>query len=133
MKVDMSEAGVTGRLREMDELWVLSSKLMNAAQTSVRPYRRTAARALEIYDSIRQVLLREWDPIGVANEPGLENEYDGYIGPVYRMLAENRKEEELANLLIRFECDSMGLIERSPEQVRPAVRKLLALDAHLDG
>ncbi|HBR56248.1 MAG TPA: hypothetical protein DEA22_02055, partial [Blastocatellia bacterium] len=99
MKVDMSEAGVTGRLREMDELWVLSSKLMNAAQTSVRPYRRTAARALEIYDSIRQVLLREWDPIGVANEPGLENEYDGYIGPVYRMLALARKKKESDNLL----------------------------------
>lgn len=30
MKVDMSPGAVTGRLRTMDELWLLSVKLMNS-------------------------------------------------------------------------------------------------------
>ncbi len=44
-------------------------------------------RAREIQDSIRQVLLHDWDPIGVADEPAAQDEYDAYVGGVYRLLA----------------------------------------------
>ena len=43
-------------------------------------------RAAEIQDLIRQVLLRDWNPIGVNNDPELADEYDSYIAPVYRIL-----------------------------------------------
>jgi len=33
-------------------------------------------RAAEIQDSIRQVLFRDWDPIGVSDNPKLADEYD---------------------------------------------------------
>ena len=61
MKVDMSPSGVTARLREMGDLWLLSVKLMNAGKQIERSPRKTARRALEIYDSIRTVLVEDWD------------------------------------------------------------------------
>jgi len=44
-------------------------------------------RARGIQQQIREVLLRQWDPIHVGDEPQAHDEYDGYIGAVYRLLA----------------------------------------------
>jgi hypothetical protein len=46
-------------------------------------------RAAEIQDAIRQVLYRDWDPIGVCGVAP-EDEYDSYIGGVYRILSTSR-------------------------------------------
>ena len=66
-------------------------------------------RAQEIQDAIRAVLLREWDPIGVRDVPEAQDEYDGYVGGVYRLLANGATAPELAEHLARIERDSMGL------------------------
>jgi len=66
-------------------------------------------RAQEIQDAIRAVLLREWDPIGVRDVPEAQDEYDGYVGGVYRLLASGAAAPELAEHLARIERDSMGL------------------------
>ena len=44
-------------------------------------------RAKEIQTAIAHVLMHEWDPIGIRDEPECANEYDGYAGGVYRLLA----------------------------------------------
>jgi hypothetical protein len=67
-----------------------------------------AKRAVEIQDSIRQILYRDWDPIGVSGFAP-EDEYDNYIAPVYRVLAGSRSEQELIELLHRTERDTIGL------------------------
>ena len=36
-------------------------------------------RAREIQRSIAEVLLRNWDPIGVRNVPQAQDEYDAYV------------------------------------------------------
>jgi hypothetical protein len=36
-------------------------------------------------DDIRTVLLRDWDPLGVGNNPKLSDEYDSCIPVIYRM------------------------------------------------
>src|SRR4051794_31652361 len=36
------------------------------------------ARANRLYQAIREVLFREWDPIGVNDNPLCEDEYDSY-------------------------------------------------------
>ncbi len=36
MKVDMSQKGVTARLKTLDELWLLSVKLMNSKKVKVK-------------------------------------------------------------------------------------------------
>jgi hypothetical protein len=79
-------------------------------------------RAAEIQDSIRQILYHDWNPIGFA---GLlpEDEYDSYIGPVYRILAGSRSEAEL--------IDFLRWPPVSDEKLQTVARKLLALNVKL--
>ena len=88
-------------------------------------------RAVKIQGLIRQVLFKDWDPIGVRSDPTLSDEYDSYIAPVYRILAGSRSEDDLINLLYRMERDEIGTACESPEQLRTVARKLLALDVTL--
>jgi hypothetical protein len=84
------------------------------------------SKAAKIQDSIRQVLYRDWNPIGFGELP--EDEYDSYIAPVYRILVGTRSEQEIIECLSRLERDIIGAPCDSPEQLRPVVRKLLELD-----
>ena len=88
-------------------------------------------RAAEIQDAIRQVLFRDWDPTSVNENPNLQDEYDAYIAPVYRILSGSRSEQELVDFLFGTESQSMGLQCDSPERLRPIARKLLELDVEL--
>jgi hypothetical protein len=88
-------------------------------------------RSAEIQDLIRQVLLRDWNPIGVNNDPELADEYDSYVAPVYRIPMASRSEDDLIDLLYRAERDQIGTACESPEQLRTLAQKLLALDVML--
>jgi hypothetical protein len=90
-------------------------------------------RAAEIQDAIRQILYRDWSPIGFV---GLlpKDEYDSYIGPVYRILASSRSEQELIEYLARTGDDIVGAAHTPSghyEHLRPVARKLLELDVRL--
>jgi hypothetical protein len=61
---------------------------------------------LAIQDQIRPVL-RNWDPIGVADI--VDNEYDMYIGQIYSLLATGSSEQAIADYLLWVEVDRMGL------------------------
>jgi len=130
MKVDMSPEAVTGRLRTMDELWLLSTKLMNSQRVAKNSHISKKERGLKIQDAIRQILFHEWDPIGI-NQDGVEDEYDAYIGRISRLLIENCSEDELIKFLFNVERDSMGLSPVSAEPLRPVALKLMALDVHI--
>lgn len=43
---------------------------------------------------VREVLMREWDPIGVSGVPEAVDEYDRYVGTVYVMLMDHRATAE---------------------------------------
>ncbi len=67
-------------------------------------------RAKEIIDAIRAILVTEWDPIGVMNDPEWpRDEYDAYIGEVYKFLARGESEEFIARHLCFIEEKMMGL------------------------
>jgi hypothetical protein len=66
-------------------------------------------RAREIQNSIGQVLLYDWDPIGVSNFPEARDEYDNYIEKVYRLLASKPSINEIVDLLCEIEAEWMGL------------------------
>jgi len=66
-------------------------------------------RAREIQENIRDVLLREWDPIGIIDVPEAEDEYDGYVGGVYRLLASGASQDQLVEHLRQIETTRMGL------------------------
>jgi hypothetical protein len=75
---------------------------------------------------IRPLLLRDWDPIGVADEPRAQDEYDAYAPKVARMIADGTAASDVAAYLLSIERDRMGLPGDAGRAARVA-RQLLAL------
>jgi hypothetical protein len=85
----------------------------------------------EMRDTIRQILLHDWDPIGIGHVCP-RDEYDCYITPVYEILVGSQSEEELTNYLFVTARDALGVACETAEhfeQLRPVARKLLDLRA----
>lgn len=89
-------------------------------------------RAREIQSAIRYILLKQWDPIGIADEPAAQDEYDFYIGGVYRLLAQGATPHEVAEHLSSVQRQAMG-ISRNPSDLRVVAEALCALDVKLGG
>jgi hypothetical protein len=78
----------------------------------------------EDVDAIRKVLMSEWDPIGCGAP---DDEYDGYIPVIYRLMQARVSVEELASHLTNIETESMGLsggraVERRNRRVAESLR-----------
>ena len=65
-------------------------------------------RARLIQREIADVLRRNWDPIGIKDAPEAQDEYDAYVGGVYRLLESGATVKELAAHLIQLETDKLG-------------------------
>ena len=78
--------------------------------------------------AIRDALMQHWDPIGVAAVPEAEDEYDSYIGRIYRILVGTRSEEELIEFLYVTETETMGLSGGSRNHLRKVAHILLSLE-----
>ncbi len=74
--------------------------------------------------AIRHVLMEKWDPIGVADVPEAYDEYDSYIGDIFRLLQEHTTRDEIADHLCDIETRAMGLSETS----KAHDRRLSAVD-----
>lgn len=66
-------------------------------------------RSKEIHAEIREILLKEWDPVGVGDIAEASDEYDGYIGGIYRLLALGADESKIVEHLYHIETAYMGL------------------------
>lgn len=71
--------------------------------------RKHLDRAQKYHRRIREILMNEWDPIGVSDTPEAENEYDSYIPHIYSQLIHHNSEEEIFQNLWKIETDYMGL------------------------
>jgi len=59
---------------------------------------------------VRDILMREWDPIGAADAPEAADEYDAYVGTVYVMLMDQRaSKDEIAAYLFDIATNHMGI------------------------
>lgn len=87
-------------------------------------------RAKEIQDAIRTTLMSDWDPIGIKDEPACADEYDRYVGGVYRLLASGATPEQIAHHLVQIENDMMGL-RATPHDRLDVAEKLAAIDVKL--
>ena len=87
-------------------------------------------RAKSIQDAIREVLLREWDPIGVADVPQAQDEYDSYIHQIYAMLIRREQKRKLVDFLWWAETENMGLYgdHKRTEHVADLLVQLTAED-----
>jgi hypothetical protein len=79
---------------------------MNEQSEPAQRYRNLAKR---YYEAIHHVLLHEWDPIGVADEPAAVDEYDGYIPKQHGMLIRHEPRSRLVEHLWWVETECMGL------------------------
>jgi hypothetical protein len=85
--------------------------------------------------AIRNVLLKEWDPIGGAGISGAEDEYDSYVGEIYLLLFEERATTEaLSAHLLQIAIERMGLRRNAQLSTRCAetARTLVAMRPRLD-
>lgn len=57
----------------------------------------------ERVDSIRVILLKDWDPLGVGDNPNLADEYDSYIPAILRLLDSHCTVEQLEQYLLGIE------------------------------
>jgi len=106
----------------------LSSLILYVGQNKMTSSRDQ--RAKEIQDAIREVLNRDWDPIRVV-EDGIEDEYDSYIGQIYRLLTSTPSRDIIASELRRIEFQSMGFSQAKIETFFPTAEKLLAIDIRI--
>ena len=85
---------------------------------------------------VREVLMRDWDPIGVADIEDAADEYDAYVGRVYVMLMDERANvEAIAAYLFGIETDHMGLSRDGAnlgERCANAAAALIALRAEFE-
>jgi hypothetical protein len=81
-------------------------------------------RGLE--DSIRNVFMDVWDPIGVKSLGGPRDEYDSYIGRIYGLLTRS-SDKEVAAELLRIEREEMGLSPRPGSTINATVEALRAI------
>jgi hypothetical protein len=80
-----------------------------------------------LFARIREVLLREWDPMGLADAPGTPDDYDAVAREVHALLTgEGATVERVAHYLEWAEGELMGL-QRRPDAARAAARQVLAL------
>jgi hypothetical protein len=81
---------------------------------------------------IRHVFMHEWDPIGVGDfENWPEDEYDGYVMPVYSILREGKGEAALSAYLAKVYEGIMGL-RVPPEKFSEPAQKFLQIDVSQD-
>lgn len=61
---------------------------------------------------VRDILLRDWDPIGVSDIPEAKDEYDSYADTVFSMLINQKADtDEIASYLFRVATERMRLAD----------------------
>ena len=82
---------------------------------------------IDISSKVRTVLLEKWDPIGVADEPAAQDEYDAYVSRIVTLVRRRAPIAEIASSLLRIETELMRLPGNRQRADRVA-RALVALD-----
>ena len=92
--------------------------------------RQRAKAGVAVYTQINEILFTYWDPIGM-NEVIPRDEYEAYVGTVYRALANGVSEFGIVKLLTTIENERIGV--RAPtKRKREAARRLCSLDVRLE-
>jgi hypothetical protein len=90
--------------------------------------RQKRVGAEEVTDQIRQILMKEWDPIGIKDQEACEDEYDSYIPAIRTKLQSCASEKSIAQHLAAIEIEWMGGQSSDPETLLVVAAKLLEID-----
>ena len=77
---------------------------------------------------IRRVYLDVWDPIGIADEPMAQDEYDIYIGEMFELLMSGADDHKLVSYLNWVTGERMELGTKSLEELHDVIAALRAID-----
>ena len=80
-----------------------------------------------LWQAVKDVLFREWDPIGVNSNPACGDEYDSYVSAIVRLLRAEADEYKIAEHLRSLERFSMGLSSANEERDHQIARRLIGL------
>ena len=75
--------------------------------------------------SVQRILLHDWDPIGIKDEPAAQDEYDSYVGIVAELVRRDSSVDDLFRYLRHLETETIGL-PGDVERTRQAARALRA-------
>ena len=70
---------------------------------------KLADQARSLHKQIWEILIKEWDPIGVQAIDEAQDEYDAYIPKIYSMLIARKPSSEVFEYLLWLETEHMGL------------------------
>lgn len=91
-----------------------------------------SARSREIGAGIGAVLRRDWDPIGVHDEPAAASEYDSYVPGIQGLIVSGASVHEIAQHLGMLEETQLGLRRRTHADLMSVARTLRAIPARLE-
>jgi hypothetical protein len=80
-----------------------------------------------IRDSMRQVLLNDWDPHDAARNEAARGTYDQYIEPLWALIARGGDEAAVIEFLHEREKETMCFPSLGTQRLRRVAQKLLAL------
>ena len=81
----------------------------------------------ELWQAVKEVLFREWDPIGINSNPARSDEYDSYVNTIVRFIQAEADEYKIAGHLRNLRRVSMGLSSADEERDRQIARRLINL------
>jgi hypothetical protein len=90
--------------------------------------REAVERARTLQGKIKDILLHEWDPIGVGEMPEAQDEYDSYVPTIYSMLISHKPLNEVFNYLLWLEAEHMGLTA-DRQRTQSIAEKLVGLSS----
>jgi hypothetical protein len=84
----------------------------------------------ELIDRIRDVLLENWDPIGISNNPNLRDEYDLYIPKILHIL--KKVSVNKSNIFLCLQEIEIYIMEipEDPKRIDLTAQILLNLVSH---
>jgi len=72
-------------------------------------------------------LLKVWDPIGIADVPRAQDEYDDYVWPVYDLLVNGADDQQITAYLLHVVNELMGLEAAKAEDMKGTVQALRSI------
>jgi hypothetical protein len=88
------------------------------------------SRGEEIFKQIDDTLYKHWKPIDIE-ERVPRNEYEGYVGGVYRLLASGASRNEINEHLLKVEIEQIG-VGISEELREKVIDELLKINISLN-
>ena len=81
--------------------------------------------------AIDQMLLDQWDPLGVKADPAKHDSYTPYAHEVFGLLARGASDVQIARALHRIESDELHHPELAARDLTPLVRALRRLESQM--